>query len=95
MSLQDEIDRGQRAARLVNDPVFQEAFELVSNAIHEQWAQCPIRDKEGAHELRLMLKLLGDVRAVLETAVGDGKLAVQKLEELNRRVISPAQWSGR
>ncbi len=95
MTTVEEIDRGQRAARVLSDHMFQEAFETVSQAIHEQWAQCPIRDREGAHELRLMLKLLGNVRAVLESAVGDGKLAAQKLDELNRRVISPAQWSGR
>ncbi len=96
MNLKEEIDRGQRAARLVNDPTLQEAFSAVEKVIHEQWAQSPIRDHEGQLKLRLMLQLLGDVRAVLETAVSDGKLAAQRLEELNsRRVLSPAQWSGR
>ncbi len=96
MTTQEEIDRGQRAARILSEPVFQEAFGSVEQAIHEQWAQSPIRDHEGQHELRLMLKLLGDVRAVLESTVSDGKLAAQRLDELNsRRVLSPAQWSGR
>jgi len=96
MTTQEEIDRGQRAARILAEPVFQEAFDSVTQAIHEQWAQSPIRDHEGQHELRLMLKLLGDVRAVLESTVSDGKLAAQRLDELNsRRVLSPAQWSGR
>lgn len=96
MAQQDDIDRGQRAARLLADPTLQEAFGSVEQAIHEQWAQSPIRDHEGQHELRLMLKLLGDVRAVLESAVSDGKVAAQRIDELNsRRVLSPAQWSGR
>jgi microcompartment protein CcmL/EutN len=76
--------------------MLQEAFGSVEQAIHEKWADCPLRDREGAHELKLMLKLLGDVRAVLEAAVSDGKIAAQRLDELNsRRVLSPAQWSGR
>jgi hypothetical protein len=76
--------------------MLQEAFGSVEQAIHEKWADCPMRDREGAHELKLMLKLLGDVRAVLEAAVSDGKIAAQRLDELNsRRVLSPAQWSGR
>ncbi len=95
MSTQEDVDRGQRAARLLADPMLQEAFGLVAQAIHERWADCPLRDREGAHELRLMLKLLGDVRAVLESTVADGKVAVAELERLNRRVLTPAQWSGR
>jgi len=96
MSLQEDVDRGQRAARILSDSVFQSAWDSVSQAIHEQWANSPIRDHEGQHELRLMLKLLGDVRAVLEATVDDGKVAAKKLDELNsRRVLSPAQWSGR
>jgi microcompartment protein CcmL/EutN len=76
--------------------MLQEAFGSVEQAIHEKWADCPLRDREGAHELKLMLKLLGDVRAVLEAAVSDGKIAAQRLDELNsRRVLTPAQWSGR
>jgi hypothetical protein len=95
MNTQEEIDRGQRAAKILTEPMFQEAFDSVEQAIHEQWAQSPIRDYDGQLKLRLMLKLLGDLRAVLESAVSDGKVATQRLEELNSRVLSPAQWSGR
>jgi hypothetical protein len=93
MSIEQDIDRGQRAARILAEPVFQEAWNSVEQAIHERWAASPIRDIEGQQQLRLMLKLLGDVRAVLETTVSDGKIAAQKLDELNsRRVLSPAEW---
>ena len=82
MSLTQDIDRGQKAARLLADAVFIEAFDAVKAAIHQKWEESPIRDTEGQHELRLMLKLLGDVRAYLETAVTDGKIAV---DEVNRQ----------
>lgn len=85
MSLEDDRDRGAKAERLLNDPTLSEAFDLVRVAIVDQWAACPIRDKDGAHELKLMLKLLGDVRANLERAIADGKLAAVELENINRR----------
>lgn len=84
MSLQDDLDRGQRAERLLNDETLRKAFDDVAAAIHAQWERCPIRDLEGAHELKLMLKLLTDVRANLERAVSDGKLAAAELQQKRR-----------
>lgn len=93
MSLGADLERAQRAERILNDPTFDEAFKLVSAAIHEQWESAPIRDKDGAHELKLMLKLLGDVRANLERAIADGKLAAHELQKYNSRVLSPAEFN--
>lgn len=95
MSLPADVDRGARAQRLLEDPIFDGAFKAVEQAIHEQWAASPIRDHEGQHELRLMLNLLRDVRASLEQTMTDGKIAVEELKRLNGRVLTPAQWSGR
>jgi hypothetical protein len=96
MSLPHDVKRGNDAARILAEPLFQEAWKSVEQAIHERWADSPIRDIEGQQQLRLMLKLLGDVRAVLESVLSDGKVAATELERLNpRRVLSPAQWSGR
>jgi hypothetical protein len=95
MNPNEEIERGARAQRILADSIFVEAFESVEKAIHELWAQCPIRDLEGQQMLRLELKLLGDVRAFLESAIVDAKHVKAELEAKNRRVLSPAQWSGR
>ena len=91
MNLERDLDRGQRAERLLQDPMLNEAFSLVETAIHQAWASAPIRDREGQHELKLQLKLLGDVRANLEQALQDGKLAASELKRINTS-ISPAQW---
>lgn len=91
MSLEAELDRGSKAERLINDPILAEAFDLVSKAIHERWEACPIRDAEGQLHLKLQLKLLGDVRANLEQAVSDGKLAAAELKT-QRRELSPAEF---
>ena len=85
MSLTEDMDRGQKAARLLSDPLLLQAKEEVSKAIHEAWERAPIRDKEGAHELRLMLKALSDVWALLETAVANGKMSAMEFDQLNHR----------
>lgn len=74
------IERADRAAKLLGDPVLSEAFAAVEAALHAQWGECPLRDRDGAHELRLMLKLLRDVRANLERAVANGKLEKAEIE---------------
>lgn len=92
MSLEADLDRGTRAERLLSNPLLIEAFDLVRNAIIARWEDAPIRDKEGAHELKLQLKLLSDVRANLEQAVADGKLAAAELKTQQRRELSPAEF---
>lgn len=95
MSLEHDLERGARAARILADDIFTGAFDEVKKTIHDMWEACPVRDREGAHELRLMLKLLGDVRAVLEATIDDGKAAKAELERLNQnKVLSPRDWRG-
>lgn len=80
MTLEQDLDRGARAQAIYDNPLYQESFDLVRQAIHEQWEATPVRDHEGAHELKLMLKLLGDVRANLERVIADGKMAALELD---------------
>lgn len=90
--MQEDLDRGAKAEKLLADPMLVEAFDCVARAIHERWETCPLRDHDGAHELKLQLKLLNDVRANLEQAVADGKLAAAALK-IQRRELSPADYS--
>ncbi len=84
MSDQDVIDRAKRAEKLLNDQTFKEAFGHVEKALHDAWANAPVRDKEGAHEIKLMLKLLRDVKASIEQSVVSGKATIHRLEEKRR-----------
>ena len=84
MSIEREIAEGENAHKLINDAAFDKAFNDLRLAIMEKWEQAPIRDKEGAHELKLMIKLLGDVRANLEQTITAGNVA---RIELNRSRI--------
>jgi len=80
-TLREDIEHGDEARRLLENPLLQTAFEQVRQALLNQIERCPIRDTEGAEKLRLELKLLRDLRANLEQAINDGKLAEFRLQE--------------
>ena len=94
MNLNEDLERGAQAARILASPIYREAFQAVEKAIHDLWAECPIRDKDGAHELRLQLQLPREVEAVLSAAIENGQVAKDELERRNRRFISPREWKG-
>jgi hypothetical protein len=90
MSIEHDLDRAAKAQAIFDNPLYDDSFEQVRKAIHDQWESTPIRDQEGAHQLRLMLKLLGDVRANLDRVIADGKMA--RLELDNRRKSTLADF---
>jgi len=69
------------------------AFAGVRHALLEKFEQCPIRDIEGQHEIKLMLKLLGDVRANLQSMLDSGKVVESRISmsERAKRVINAAR----
>jgi hypothetical protein len=91
LSLEAQVVNGSRAQRLLEDPVLTKAFADVRAGIIERWENTPLRDTTGAHELKLMLKLLNDVRGNLELAITDGKLAAEDLRTRNG-ALTPAEW---
>lgn len=95
MSLSKQVERGNHAKRLLDDPLLQEAFQTVEQAIHEQWANSPLRDVEGQMALRVMLNHLRDLKSVLEVALADGKAAVEELNRMNSKVLSPKEFFNR
>lgn len=75
----EKVARGERAQALLRDEIFAEAIEQVRAGIVTAWSSAPIRDKEGHHELKLMLKLLDDVISNIESVISGGKLAADKI----------------
>lgn len=90
MSAQADLERAARIEKLLKDPDLAEAFASVRAGIVERIEQCPARDTEGAEKLRMMLRLLRDVRANLDSALVDGRVAEIKLaqerESATRRI---------
>lgn len=91
MTVEAEITAGTRAQRLLEDEILTKAFGDVRIAIIERWESAPLRDVEGQHELKLMLRILSDVRGNLELAVHNGKLAAEELR-MQKRALTPAEW---
>lgn len=81
MNNAETLARAERVNKLLNDPELLGAFASVREAIVTKIEQCPMRDTEGAEKLRIMLKLLNDVRANLEQAITDGKVINFRLQQ--------------
>lgn len=81
MELSEEVQRGDMATAVLENPIYAESWESVRNGIIAAWENAPIRDKEGQNELKLMLKVLTDVRKTVEQTMQTGKLARIQIEQ--------------
>lgn len=80
MSPEEELRRGVLAESLLGNELYKESWQEVRSAIIQAWEKAPIRDKEGQNELKLMLKLLTDVKKNVEQVVSTGKMAKIQIE---------------
>ena len=87
MSPEQEVQRGQDAKRLLEEPLLQEAFEVIEQEIMEKWKTAPARDVDGREKLWMMLHLLGRVRSHLESVMASGHLAEATLAQRARRAL--------
>lgn len=81
MSIDTELRRGEQARQVIENPIYSEAIAAVKQGIFDKWANAPMRDREGHHELKLMLKLLGELTGYIETTMQTGKMASMQLEQ--------------
>ena len=79
-NLRKQLEQAGKAKTVLDSEAFQSAYGAVRTAIIERWEQCPIRDREAAHELKLMLKIHTDILGHLQKAVEDGKFAAEELK---------------
>jgi hypothetical protein len=75
LKLLKESERGTRARLLLESEPYKEAVGKVRAGIIDRWSKSPVADKEGQHELRLMLKLLDDLEGNIKAVANDGVLA--------------------
>jgi hypothetical protein len=73
--------RAAKAENLINDPLLAEGFENLKQAIIDRIVEAPLADKDGVHELKLMLKLLADLKLNLEAFVRDGQMIEVKIKQ--------------
>jgi hypothetical protein len=88
MTLEKDAEVGRQAEMLLDNPIYKDSIAAVQSAIITAWQASPIRDKEGQHELKLMLKLLGDLEANIKRVAETGKLAKLQIEQEKRGLKS-------
>ena len=88
MSIQLEAEKGRQAELLLDNPIYQESISAVREAIFASWASCPIRDQQGQHELKLMLKLLSDLTNNIRMVAETGKMAKLQIEREKKGIRS-------
>lgn len=84
-----EIQRGERAEQILNDPIFVEAFEETKQELVSQWENSPARDVEGREKLWLSLKLLQKVHGQLSSVMETGQLAKASLAQRVGGMLNP------
>lgn len=87
MTDQIEVDRsrGIRARELLDNELVQEALGTLKAEYLKAWEASPARDAEGRERLWVMVKLVEKFRGHLEQVFDAGKLADDKLVEIERR----------
>ncbi len=88
MDIAKELDRALLAKQLVENPIYIEAMNALRDGIIAQWENCPIRDTEGQHELKLMLKLLNDLQLNISRVIDTGKLAEIEIERKRKMSVT-------
>ena len=91
--LRQDKNRADEVKRILDSEVFQQAETAVRAAIMTQWANSPIRDQEGQHELRLMLKLLDDLMRNFKAALQDGTMARVEIERQSKAERMRRTWA--
>lgn len=84
-----EIQRGERAALLLQDELLVETLERIDTEYTEQWKNTPARDVEGREKLWLMVKTVQKFRTELETVLSTGKLAKATLAQRLGQKLNP------
>ena len=81
MDKEKEIQRGQQAKRILEDPIFVEALQKVSQELDQEWINSPIRDTEGREKIYMMKKMLGILHVQIKSVMDTGKLASKQVDK--------------
>lgn len=88
MDYEAESRRGDQAKALLEHPLLVEAFDTIERELIEAWKNSPVRDAEGREKIHMSMCLLQKLKAQIQEAVENGKVAKSMLERLNQKVSS-------
>jgi hypothetical protein len=73
--IQEEINKGDEAARLLNNPLFKDAFKEVKDSLVNAMSESPMGDEKTHNRLVIALQLLSQIEKAIQTHVNTGKMA--------------------
>lgn len=79
MSLEMEAQRGQLAKSVLDNPVYQDAYKKIEEALTRTWRES--RDRDEREELHRLLKSLDKVQALVLGVMKSGEIAEAKLRQ--------------
>ena len=84
-NLDKQIQRGQQAKRLLDDPLLKEGFEYLFEQYKKEIFNTSYNDHEQRQVLWMAYNLLDKIKGHLVTVMETGKLASSELENLTRQ----------
>jgi CTP:phosphocholine cytidylyltransferase-like protein len=80
-----QIQQGQRAKQLLNDPLLKEAFEYLSDQYKTEIFNTSYNDHDQRQVLWMAYNMLDKIKGHLVSVMETGKLASSELENLTRQ----------
>jgi hypothetical protein len=71
----NEVKRGEQAAQVLDNPLFQESVEKVREGIIRSMATSPLGDSETHNRLVIAMQLLNQIEKQLTDVIQTGKMA--------------------
>lgn len=75
IKLQEEINRGVEADRVLNSQVYKDAIESVRTCLVDALASSPMGDEKTHNRLAIAIQLVNQIERNLKTYIQTGKLA--------------------
>ncbi len=78
--LRDEMNRGSKAAEVLRNPVFDEAFSILQKRYIQAWVDTPADQVEERERLYQSVHVLQDIYNQLEAVMTTGAMASVELD---------------
>lgn len=90
--MNQEINRGFEAERLMSDPLMVEAFQEIERGLVEALKRADLKDREMQHEIVLSLQVMSRVQGFLKDVIATGKMARLQKETAAQRLKNAVGW---
>jgi hypothetical protein len=94
MTPEQEMRRGEDAARILAEPLFKEAMEKVRSEVIAQWSAAPARDTQGREWLWQFYQVAAKFENTLVSVMETGKMASLSQKESLREKAARV-WGAR